>query len=259
MDAAQVLQELMAVNAGLAVCWLGNDGWLLRGQGRLIAFDLDLDPASRLAPAPVSAEDLAPVLEALFISHEHGDHFNDRTAAVLAERSRCLFVLPANCVEKARSLKIPESRIVVARPRQAMEVLGISVRPQRAFHGHVHQSVHRNANLEDCGYLLTMAGLSILQPGDSILTQDQLELKGVDVLFVSPTDHNMHIAPAVKLISTLRPKWIFPQHFQTYRVTPQNSFWTIGYPDEMAATLPADLQQNYHKLGQGEVLAIGGK
>jgi L-ascorbate metabolism protein UlaG (beta-lactamase superfamily) len=31
----------------------------------------------------VSAEELAPSLDAVFITHEHGDHFREATAAVL--------------------------------------------------------------------------------------------------------------------------------------------------------------------------------
>lgn len=250
------LQQLLGAQTGLAVCWLGNDGWLVRGQGRLIAFDLDLESDIRLREPPVSTRELAPYLDAMFISHEHGDHFNDATAALLARHSKCLFVVPANCVEKARRLGVPDPRLVVARPRQPLDVLGLHVRPLRAFHGHHHQSVYHDANLDDCGYLLSLGRRVLLQPGDSVLTQDHLELEGVDILFVSPTAHNMHIQPAVHLINAMRPGWIFPQHFDTYRATPENEFWTIGYPDELCAALEPDLCRQYHKLEQGEVFVI---
>ena len=252
-----VLNQFLSSPPGLAVCWLGNDGWIIRGQGRLIAFDLDLESGMRLGKPPVSTEELAPALEALFISHEHGDHFNDATAAILARQSRCLFVLPANCIEKAQRLGIPDARRVIARPRQPLNVLGITVRPMRAFHGHHHQSVYHDANLDDCGYLLTLDGRTLLQPGDSVLTQDHLDVKSVDILFVSPTAHNMHIQPALHLIHALRPGWIFPQHFETYRVTQENAFWTVGYPDELRAALPDDLRRHYYKLDQGQVFRIG--
>ncbi|NIA13343.1 MAG: hypothetical protein GWP08_04625 [Nitrospiraceae bacterium] len=257
--ANEVLGQLLATEAGLAICWLGNDGWLIRGQGRLIAFDLDLESASRLRKPPISAEQLAPALDAVFITHEHADHFNDATAAILAERSKCLFVVPANCVDKARSLGIPEERLVVARPRLPFDLLGLRVQPLRALHGHRQQALHRGANLDDCGYVLTMAGRTLLQPGDSILTEDQLLRQGVDILFVSPTIHNMHIQPASVLINALRPGWVFPQHFDTYTQTESNSFWTVGYPDELRAALPPDRQSCYHKLRQGEVFLIDAK
>jgi len=251
-----ILDELLAVRAGAAVCWVGNAGWLIGGGGRLIAFDPDLDSRARLAKPPVAAGELAPALDAVFITHEHGDHFNEGTAAALARQSACAFVVPANCVEKARAIGVPPARIVVARPRQPMQVAGLDVRPTRAFHGHAGQIVYRDANLDDCGYLLEVAGLTIFQPGDSVLTQDHLALTGVDALFVSPTSHNMHVAPAAALVAALAPRWIFPQHFGTYAVTEDNAFWTVGYPDELLAALPAELRPRYHKLRQGEVFVL---
>ncbi len=252
-----ILHQLLATDSGLAVCWLGNDSWLVRGKSRLIAFDLDLlDAEPRLANPPVSAEELAPVLDAVFITHEHGDHFREATATILVKQSKCVFVVPATCLKKAQSLGIPQERLVVARPKQPFDLLGLHVQPVHAFHGHRNQTVHRTANLDDCGYQLTIAGLTMFQPGDSILTQDHLALTGVDVLFVSPTSHNMDVEPAARLITALKPRWVFPQHFGTYRVTPENDFWTIGRPEELRAALPAELRCGYRQLKQGEVFRI---
>lgn len=261
MDNA-ILSRLLEIRPGVTVCWVGNAGWLIRGGGRLVAFDPDLSPEEKLQPPVITAEEVAPALDAVFITHEHGDHFNDQTCRVLAERSKCLFVLPASCVNKGRRLGIPESRIRVARPREPLEISGIHVEPLRALHGDRHQAVYRNANLDDCGYLITLVAgrnacpTTILQPGDSVLLQDQLALKGVDAMFVSPTDHNMHIGPASLLINTLAPSHVFPQHFGTYVQTPDNEFWTRGYPDELKAALPPEMQKRYHKLRQGEVFVL---
>lgn len=130
----QILQELLAVKDGIGVCWVGNAGWLLRAEGKLIAFDLDLDRASRLQPSPIPTEDIAPALDVSFVTHGHGDHFGGPTSRILAERSSCTFVIPANWVERAATCGIPEARVTVARPRQPLEVAGISVEPQRALH-----------------------------------------------------------------------------------------------------------------------------
>jgi L-ascorbate metabolism protein UlaG (beta-lactamase superfamily) len=153
-------------------------------------------------------------------------------------------------------LGIPESRLCVAHPGAPFEVRGLRVEPQRALHGHWHGSVYRGANLEDCGYLFTLGGKRILQPGDTVLLHDHLELENVDVLFVSPTDHNMHVQRSAILINALEPAHVFPQHFGTYVETDANRYWTKGYPDELGAILPKQTRERFRKLAQGELFVM---
>src|SRR3989442_1598657 len=82
--------------------------------------------------------------------------------------------------------------------------------------------------------------------GDSILTEEHLELEGIDVLFVSPTVHNMYIDRSLILINRLEPAYIFPQHYGTYREQPDNIFWTRGYPDELEERLSSSLRKRFH-------------
>ena len=251
-----ILSKMLATHEGVAVCWLGNLSWLLYAEGRLIAFDLDLHSALRLQPSPIPVEELAPVLDVHFITHEHGDHFNGTTSGILAAHSECCFVVPANCVEKAHSVGLTDARIHVARPREPFDLPDLHVTPMRALHGHANFSVYRHANLDDCGYCFTFGGTTFLQPGDSVLLHDHLDFPGVDVLFVSPTVHNMYIDRSAVLINALEPAFIFPQHFDTYTEFDDNRFWTKGYPDELKAALSTSLQARFHKLKQGEVFVI---
>ena len=236
---------------------MGNLGWLIYGDGLLVATDLDLDRPGRVQPSPVPTAEIAPLLNVHLITHEHEDHFSSPTCALLAKQSACTFVVPANCADKARGLGVPESRLCVARPGEPFDVRGLHVEPQHAFHGHWHGSVYRGANLEDCGYLFTVGGKRFLQPGDTVLLHEHLELDGGDVLFVSPTDHNMHVRQSTLLINALEPRHIFPQHFGTYLETDANRYWTKGYPDELKAVLPRQMRERFHKLAQGEVYVIG--
>src|SRR5262249_44226526 len=189
-------------------------------------------------------------------THRHGDHFNGKTSRILAREGKCLFVMPANCVDQARSLGITPDRIKVAIPRKPFELNRVKVTPLRAIHGNGRFAVYFDANLEDCGYLIELGGKTFLQPGDSVLLEDHLFLKNVDALFFSPTEHNMHIDPSVILINTLEPRYILPQHRDTYRVTPQNRFWTSAYPNEVKLRLSKSLQARFHILKQGEKLTI---
>jgi L-ascorbate 6-phosphate lactonase len=263
---SEILDELLDIDAGIGLCWLGNLGWLIRADGKLIATDLDLDRDSRLMPSPIPTEVLVKHLDVLFITHEHGDHFSGPTASILAEHSDCECVLPANCVDRGVDFGIDQERITVATPDHRpngeptlapLEICGIRVEPQRAFHGHTEFTVYRRANSEDCGYVFTLDGKRVFQPGDSVLLQQHLEdFAGVDVLFVSPTLHNTHIDAPVRMIEAIQPSHIFPQHFGTYQATDQNSYWTVGYPDEVKSALSEPLKSSFHILEQGHVFRI---
>jgi len=252
----------MSTKEGIALCWLGNLSWLIYtaspsgGDGLLVATDLDLDREGRIQPSPIPTTEIVPVLDVHLITHGHEDHFSSPTCAILVERSACTFVVPASCADKARGLGIPESRLHITRPGETFDLRALHVEPQRALHGHWHGSVYRHASMEDCGYLFTLGGKRFLQPGDTVLLHDHLELSGVDVLFCSPTDHNMHVERSTVLINALAPEHILPQHFGTYVETDANRYWTKGYPDELKWVLPRRMQERFHKLAQGEVFAI---
>jgi len=255
-SSTDLLQQIRAHNSGIAVWWAGQNGWLIKLDDVLISTDLVLEDPQRISPPPISSSELAAELDISFVTHEHGDHFHPPTSRVLARDSECIFVVPQNCVEKARKLGIPKDRIHIASPKQPFKLKGIDVRPMRALHGNPNYAVHEKANLEDCGYLFTYRGRRILQPGDSVLLEDHLFLEHVDLLFFSHTVHNTHIDRSVILINTLEPNYVLPQHRTTYRETPENQYWTHAYVEEVKWLLSESLQQRYHVLELGERLLI---
>lgn len=253
----RLIDDIRAHRSGIAVWWTGHNGWLIKADEVLIGTDLCLEQSDRAIPAPVSAAELAGELDVSFVTHEHGDHFERETSKTLAERSDCMFALPKNCVQIAQEeAAIPWSRIVAAVPGQSFEVRGVQVKPLRAIHGNPKFAVFAEANLEDCGYLITLGGKRFLQPGDSVLLEDHLFLDHVDVLFFSPTEHNMHIDRSVILINELEPDYILPQHRDTFKVTPENRYWTSAYPYEVKLLLSKPLQERYHILAMGEKIII---
>jgi L-ascorbate metabolism protein UlaG (beta-lactamase superfamily) len=253
----QILEEIKAHNSGMAIWWTGHNGWLIKSDDILIGTDLALESKDRQVTAPISAAELAPELDISFITHEHGDHFERETSRILAKQGNCLFVMPANCVDIAKGrTNIPEDRIRVAEPRKPFSIGDVKIEPIRAIHGNPKWAVYYNANLEDCGYLITLNGKKILQMGDTVLLEDHLYLKHVDVLFFSPTEHNTHIDPSVILINELEPDYILPQHRKTFKVTEQNRYWTTGYPYEVKFRLSKQHQKNYYVLEMGEKLNI---
>ena len=145
---------------------------------------------------------------------------------------------------------------MIAKPRETFTARGVAVSALRAIHGNENFAIYYEANLQDCGYVITMGGKTFLQPGDTYLLEDHLFLKKVNVLFFSPTEHNMYIDRSVFLINALDPDFIFPQHHSTIAVNERNRFWAKGYPDEVRIRLSKPLQGRYHILKPGDKMII---
>jgi hypothetical protein len=114
---ARMIDQIRDKKTGTDVWWAGQDSWIIRSGDLVIGTDLYLDNTERIAPAPVTPGELAGVIDISFVTHAHGDHFDEFTTKILVEKSSCIFVMPESCLAKAHELKIPESRIVVAKPR----------------------------------------------------------------------------------------------------------------------------------------------
>ncbi len=259
---ARILEQIRAHRSGVALWWVGNAGWLVKSGDLLVGIDLDLESEERIQPPPVSSEELAAEIDVAFATHHHGDHFNAPTLAKIAAKPRCSFVLPLTCLAGAAAAGIPRDRIVVPQPLHPFEIKGVGVRPLHAVHGNQMFTVLTRepdfveSIAHNCGYVLDLGGRTFFWPGDSVLTEEHLGLSNVNVLFVSPTVHNMYLDRSAILINVLQPDLVIPQHFGTYRENDENRFWTKGYPDELRLALSADLQKRYRKLGQGEMLLV---
>jgi L-ascorbate metabolism protein UlaG (beta-lactamase superfamily) len=259
---APVLDQVRSHHKGIAVWWVGNAGWLVKADDLLIGTDLDLSDSEKAKAPPVRADELAGELDVAFATHHHGDHCNVPTIKALAAGSRTVFVLPRSCLKEVAALGIPASRIIVPEPLQPFDVKGVHVEPIHAIHGNQEFTVLTREpdfveNIaHNCGYVWNIHGKRFLEPGDSVLTEEHLGLKNIDVLFVSPTVHNMFTDRSMILINHLQPAYIFPQHFGTYQETEEEAFWMHGYPDELKLRLSADLQKRYHKLPLGGMFTI---
>jgi L-ascorbate metabolism protein UlaG (beta-lactamase superfamily) len=262
LPSQDLLNQIRAHRKGIALWWMGNDGWIIKSDDLVIGTDLDLSREDKIHPPPLSAQQVATILDVTFVTHHHGDHFNLPTDKILGREGHCTFVLPETCVRQALELGIPKERIVVPEPLHPFEVKGIRVEPIHAIHGNQEFTVlTREPDFvegiaHNCGYVLNLQGKRLLQPGDSVLTEEHLNLKHIDILLVSPTVHNMYIDRSMILINTLEPSYIFPQHFGTYVITDEDRFWTKGYPDELKERLSQTLQKRYHIPKQGEMFEI---
>lgn len=221
-----------------AVLWQGNDGFLVSDGDHTIATDLDLFNPERKAPPTVDLDELCGTLDWLLITHGHEDHFNAATVAHLVKHSRCRFAIPQSCIGKAFEIKGLSERARFVAPGDSFGADGVPVSCVRAVHGHIGGCVYSGASMLDCGYRFSIGGLRFYQPGDTLLLEEHMEMQGVDVLFLSPTEHNTWIENSVKLIHFLKPSYVILQHHSTYsEEDPRNYFWAHGYTGELLAAL----------------------
>jgi L-ascorbate 6-phosphate lactonase len=257
-----VANQIHSHRNGIAIWWTGNAGWLIKSGGFLIGTDLTLDNDDKVQPPPVTAPEIANDLNVPLVTHHHGDHCNADTISQLVQKSKCTFVLPSPCVKELKDIKIPRERLIVPEPLHPFTVEGMRVEPIHAIHGNQEFTVlTREPDFVDniahnCGYVFSLGGKRFFEPGDSVLTEEQLSLQNIDVLFISPTVHDMYIDRSTTLINHLQPRYIFPQHFGTYGEIEDELFWRRGYPDELKVHLSPEFRQRYHKLGQGQMFEI---
>lgn len=231
-----VLEKLLSYREGVHCLWTGNDGWLLWNGKKLIGMDLDLFNSERKHKPLIHLDILREHLDLLFITHAHEDHFNTETVQFLISSS-CHFFIPLSCQEKMSYLSIDRQRITYVKPHDNISFDDLQIECVRAIHGHKEGTIYRNASLLDCGYIFHMENMSIYQPGDTVILEEHLSLSPMDVIFISPTEHNTLINDSIWLIQKLKPQYTIAQHFGTYHENKKNYFWSHGYVNELEGKL----------------------
>jgi len=253
------IQELYTDASGVSLMWIGNNGWVINLFGVIVCTDPDLYSFDRVPiPTDVDLNEMAQSIQVVLITHEHGDHFNEKTCLFLQDNSDCLFLMPSSCEERIAEIGLDKKRIIITTPGVDISLaeLEIQVKPIRAIHGHLMGSVYEGANLQDCGYIVSRKGFSFYQPGDTVVLHEHFDMKGIDLLFFSPTEHNMQIENSIRFIRLIKPNYIFPQHYASYITTRENSFWTKGYTDEVYEKLCDEEQKKFVKIPQGHPYVI---
>jgi L-ascorbate metabolism protein UlaG (beta-lactamase superfamily) len=116
--------------------WLGQAGFVLRGGGATVLVDPYLTSAgARRFPPPFPAADAAGV-DAVLVTHEHGDHLDVDVARGFAEAgSEARWVVPEPAVDQLTSLGIRRELIEPAQPGRPVTIGSVRVDPLAAHHG----------------------------------------------------------------------------------------------------------------------------
>ncbi len=218
-----------------AVWWLGQSGYAIKTQNKLLYFDLYLSeyltekyagtakPHVRMTRAPLRGSDLRAGSLA-FVSHRHGDHFDPVTLpALCAAVPRLRIILPQRCVELG--IQAGLSRMIPMHGGDAIRIGGVSIYAVPSAHPTIdYDPALGHAFL---GYVVDVDGVRFYHSGDTVVypgLAERLISLAPDWLFlpingmVSPdTPPNMNIDDAVALAQAVGGRApVIPMHYDMF-------------------------------------------
>ena len=167
--------------------------------------EIEIDPVTKLGPKTIDFTAI-PKADYLFVTHEHGDHFDKSAIALLSTKNtrlitnkRCADMLGAGEVmTNGDVLKIADDFIVEAVPAYNIT--------------EGHQQFHPKGR--DNGFILTLDGLRIYIAGDTEDIPEMVNIKDIDIAFLPCNQpYTMTTDQLVKAAKTIKPKVLFPYHY----------------------------------------------
>jgi L-ascorbate 6-phosphate lactonase len=173
---------------GLTVWLLGNAGVLVVEQnGRRIAIDpwtsdwletrsaANPEPVVRQRPARLASEELAQLVDAVLVTHEHPDHLDPGLAQTLTSAGVPVF-LPRGCVAAAEACGYPASALRPVEVGEAVDVCGFDVEAVPAAHAFAGDGYGGYAEWVDqagasraVGYVIRCGGRVLFHGGDTVM------------------------------------------------------------------------------------------
>ena len=197
----------------LTLTFHGHACFLLEAGGKRVIIDPFLTGNPR---AIVGSSDL-PKLDAILVSHGHGDHLGD--AVPLAMEHKATLVAPYELALFCTGQGAPDVH--------AMHIGGAhdfpfgTVKLVTAVHGGMVEGDEAGRfTTHPCGFVVTMGGVRLYHTGDTALTLDMQLLAGqVDVMCVAIGDnYTMGPEDAARAVALVKPRIAIPMHFGTFPI-----------------------------------------
>lgn len=173
--------------------------------------EIMVDPVTKLGNRTIDYTAM-PKADYVFVTHEHGDHF-DKGALHQLSAERTQFVLNPRCAEMFGKGK------AMTNGDQLQLAEDITVEAVPAYNTtEGRQQFHPKGR--DNGYILTIDGLRIYVAGDTEDIPEMEAIKNIDIAFL-PCNQPYTMTPdqLIKAARVIKPKVLFPYHFGQTDVT----------------------------------------
>ena len=220
MELAEKFRHLKISPGELAVCWIGQAGFLLKDScGNKLVIDPYLTNCGerlrgfkRLSPVLLKPKDLAP--DYYIITHLHFDHFDyDTVPLVIQQSPGTLFLGPTSCQDKLLELGAPPECIRSLNRDENYRDDAVKVRGILADHGVMSPDA--------IGVLLEMGGHRLYFSGDTAFHEtlfQEVALFKPDVAMISINGRfgNMNALEGARAAVLSGVKYGIPCHFWTF-------------------------------------------
>ena len=167
---------------------------------------IHIDPVGGLGkPTDYAAE--FPKADAIIITHEHGDHLDQKAIEALYEEGKTDVITNANC---AGMLGLGTA---LANGDSKKLFDGIDLEAVPAYnYSEGHTLFHPKGR--DNGFVMTMDGLRIYIAGDTEDIPEMADLKDIDVALLPVNQpYTMTVEQCINAAKTIAPKVLIPYHF----------------------------------------------
>ena len=170
-------------------------------------FSMQFDPVSGYGKATDYSKEF-PKADAIFITHEHGDHLDKNAIAALSSEKTQIFMNEKSCQQTGMGKPLANGQHVVLDP------YGIIIEAVPAYNTTSgREQFHPKGNGN--GYVVRLWGdLSAYVAGDTEDVPEMADLKDIKVAFLPVNQpYTMTVEQCVKAARMINPKVLIPYHF----------------------------------------------
>jgi len=167
--------------------------------------EIQIDPVTKLGNRTIDFTAM-PKADILFVTHEHGDHF-DKNAIKLLSNEKTQLIMNKRCTD------MYEAGRAMANGDKIQLADDITVEAVPAYNiSEGRTQFHPKGR--DNGYILTVDGLRIYIAGDTEDIPEMATIQDIDIAFLPCNQpYTMTTDQLVKAAKTIKPKVLFPYHY----------------------------------------------